>query len=131
MKKLQIKPRVFIYSISVLLIVSIFVLNAKAHVPNSKVNSECRETLEATNDALLQDEDGILNADEIAAYESCVNTVRTELDATGSENWEANRHDDMFMLECYMNLMNYYDEAGNDENAEHYETLIDEITDDK
>ena len=131
MKKLQSKPRLFIYSLSVLLIASIFIFNAKAHVAKTKANSECRESLEALNAELLQDEDGILNADEIAPYESCVKAVRAELDASGAENWEANRHNDMFMLECYMNLMNYYDDARNDRRAEYYETMIDQITDEQ
>lgn len=128
MKNLKFKPRLLIYFFSFALIVSIIIFNAAAHASHSKAKSECRENLISQNQALLEDEDGILNTDEVEAYESCVNEVRTELDASGSEEWENNRHEDMFMLECYMNLMNYYDNKANDEKAEYFEDKIDEIT---
>ena len=128
MKNSKFKPRLLIYCFSFALIVSIIIFNAAAHDSYSKVKSECRENLQSLNQALLQDEDGVLNTDEVKAYEECVEEVRTELDASGSQQWENNRHEDMFMLECYMNLMNYYDNEENDEKAEYFEDKIDEIT---
>lgn len=135
MKNLLIKSRTFILCFSCLVILS--VLNAKPHKFVSKfekakvIQDDCREFLKEKNAELLEDEDGLLDGEDIASYQKCVVELRAELDEGGNDDWENNDvHTEMLMLDCYQNLMDYYDEEGNDDQAEYWEGEIDEITTD-
>lgn len=135
MKNLLIKSWVFILCFLCLIILG--VLNATPPKFNSKFEKakvkqdDCREFLAEKNAELLDDEDGLLDDDELASYRKCVEDLRAELDEGGNDDWENNDvHTEMLMLDCYQNLMEYYDEAGNDAAAEYWEGEIDEITTD-
>ena len=75
--------------------------HAKPDKIHKKVQDGCRTELEEKNEALHDDDDGILNEDEIASYENCVNNVKGDLDMKNTE-------DLVFLFDCYIKVFDYY-----------------------
>ena len=134
MKSLLLNSQLFIYGIFFLLLVNIS--SGKAHTPNVKrhipfekntisiiQNEDCMADLKNMNLMLKDDPDGILNEDEIEEYEKCLESVEPGLD------FKNNMHDYYFLLDCYTNLMDYYDIVEHDEEKlNEIEDSIEEIS---
>lgn len=130
MKNLLLNSQLLIYSSLFFMVINISdgkvpVAAAKAPVAYAE-NDECMATLQQKNNELNSDENGILDEDEIEAYESCVHSVKATL------NYKEDIDNYIFLLNCYTNLMDYYDisldgeEA--DEKLEEIEDMIYDIS---
>ncbi len=137
MKSLLLNSQLFIYGPLFLLLVNISTGKARIPIVKShlhlaaaakfkKQGDDCMATLKNINFDLKNDQDGILNEDEIEGYEQCLESVTPELD------FKNNMHDYYFLLDCYTNLMDYYDLVVHDEEKlNEIEDSIEEISTDE
>jgi hypothetical protein len=134
MKSLFLNTQLLIYGPLFFLLVN--VSDGKAPVSDTKAsfsavkpavaitpNQDCMAALRSMNSALRNDQDGILNADEVEQYEDCLHSVQPGLD------FKNNMYDYYFLLDCYTNLMDYYDMVHHDQDKlDEIEDSIEEIS---
>jgi hypothetical protein len=134
MKSLLLNSQLFLYGPLFLLLANIS--GEEAPVPNVKKplpvvmtsipvkqDPDCMAALEEKNAHLKDDDNGILDKDEIEAYEKCIESVAPGLDVKNNMN------DYYFLLDCYTNLMDYYDLVVHDEDKlDEIEDSIEEIS---
>ena len=119
MKHVKITSKAIIYSFVFFMIVNIS--DAKADKSPEK-QQDCRSYLVQMNQYLLQDPDGILNEEQVAGYEQCVTNIEGEIDLN-------NLSDFILLLDCYVNLMDYYEYVAQDDDmVQGYEDKIYTIT---
>jgi hypothetical protein len=126
MANLFLNSPLFIYSSFFFLLVNIS--DGKIHDSHAKKSNfitntqNCKTYLEQVNNIISNDPDGIINEDQIDDYEDCLEKVQPALD------YKNNIYDYYFLLECYTNLMDYYDiTLDGDEADEALEGIEDEI----
>ncbi|MEO6328176.1 MAG: hypothetical protein ABIO55_04555 [Ginsengibacter sp.] len=109
-------------------IVCIFVFFVLVNISDAKAHKftdeqqDCQNYLVQMNQYLQQDPDGMLNEDQAGAYEKCVTNIEGEIDLD-------NVSDFILLLDCYDNLMDYYEYVAEDEDkATGYEDKIYAIT---
>lgn len=118
MKHVKLTLQIIMYSFVFLLFLNIS--DASPYKFPAK-KQDCRSYLVQMNQTLQQDPDGILDENEVTEYEQCVASIE-EMDLDNVSNF-------ILLLNCYTNLMDYYEYvAEDDDTAMQYEDKIYAIT---